>query len=83
MKRHVWIGLACAILALAESAAWGIEMVSIPAGTFTMGSPTSEPNRLADETQHQVTLSGFKMGKYQVTQDLYQAVTGTNPSYFS
>jgi formylglycine-generating enzyme len=61
----------------------GIEMISIPAGTFTMGSPASEPNRESDETQHSVTLSGFKMGKYEVTQEQYQAVMGSNPSSFN
>jgi formylglycine-generating enzyme required for sulfatase activity len=60
-----------------------IEMVSIPAGTFTMGSPTTEANRISNETQHSVTLSGFKMGKYQVTQEQYQAIMGTNPSNFN
>ena len=60
-----------------------IEMVSIHAGTFMMGSPTTEPGRRGDETQHSVTLSSFKMSKYQVTQEQYQAVMGTNPSYFS
>jgi len=56
----------------------------IPAGTFTMGSPTSEPYRSSDETQHQVTISkSFYMGKYEVTQEQYQAVTGFNPSYFT
>ena len=61
-----------------------IEMVWIPAGTFTMGSPAGEPNRYSDETQRQVTLTnGFYMGKYQVTQEQYQAVMGTNPSYFT
>jgi formylglycine-generating enzyme required for sulfatase activity len=60
-----------------------IEMVSIPAGTFTMGSPTTEPNRDSNETQHSVTLSSFKMGKYEVTQEQYQAVMGSNPSNFN
>jgi len=60
----------------------GIVLVSIPAGTFMMGSPTSEPNRYSDETQHSVTLSRFKMGKYQVTQEQYRAVMGSNPSNF-
>jgi len=59
-----------------------IEMVTIPGGTFTMGSPTSEPGRRDNEVQHSVTLSGFSMSKYPVTQEQYQAVMGTNPSYF-
>jgi formylglycine-generating enzyme len=60
-----------------------IEMVSIPAGTFMMGSPASEANRRDNETQHSVTLSGFYMSKYQVTQEQYQAVMGSNPCYFN
>jgi len=39
----------------------------IPAGTFTMGSSTTEISRENDETQHQVTLSAFKMSKYETT----------------
>lgn len=56
-----------------------IEWVSIPAGTFTMGSPSSEVNRSNDETQRQVTLSAFKMSKYEVTfeqYDLFCEATG-------
>ena len=56
-----------------------IAWVSIPAGTFTMGSPTSEVDRSSDETQHQVTLSAFKMSKYEVTfeqYDLFCEATG-------
>jgi formylglycine-generating enzyme required for sulfatase activity len=53
-----------------------IEMVSIPAGTFTMGSPTTEPERYDDETQHSVTLSAFSMSKYLVTQAQYKEVMG-------
>ena len=59
-----------------------MEMVPIPAGAFTMGSPASEANRGGDETQHTVMLSAFRMGKYQVTQEQYQTVMGTNPSSF-
>jgi formylglycine-generating enzyme required for sulfatase activity len=59
-----------------------IEMVQISGGTFMIGSPTSEPGRNSDETQHQVTLSSFSIGKYQVTQGQYQAVMGTNPSSY-
>jgi uncharacterized repeat protein (TIGR02543 family) len=58
------------------------DMIWIPGGKFTMGSPSSEPNRNSSETQHTVTLSGFYMGRYQVTQEKYQAVMGSNPSGF-
>jgi sulfatase modifying factor 1 len=45
-----------------------LEWVYIPAGTFTMGSPINEPDRSSHEgPQHSVTLSGFKMSKYEVT----------------
>jgi sulfatase modifying factor 1 len=50
-----------------------IEWASIPAGTFTMGSPTSEVGRGIDETQHQVTLSAFKMSKYEITVGQFKA----------
>jgi len=54
-----------------------IETVPIPAGTFMMGSPGTEPNRQSNETQHSVTLTkSFSMSKYQVTQAQYQAVMG-------
>jgi formylglycine-generating enzyme required for sulfatase activity len=56
--------------------------VRIEGGTFTMGSPSNEPGRDNDEVQHRVTVSSFFMGKYQVTQAEYEAVMGTNPSYF-
>jgi len=58
-------------------------MVRIQGGTFTMGSPASEPERYDDEgPRRQVTVSGFYMGKYEVTQREYQEITGTNPSNF-
>jgi formylglycine-generating enzyme required for sulfatase activity len=50
-----------------------IELASIPAGTFTMGSPTNEPNRSSNETQFQVTLSAFRMSKYEITNAQYAA----------
>jgi formylglycine-generating enzyme len=51
-----------------------VEWVAIPAGTFMMGSPDSEADRSSDEgPQHQVTLSGFKMSKYEVTFAQYDA----------
>jgi sulfatase modifying factor 1 len=56
-----------------------IEFVDIPAGTFTMGSPSTEQGRQDDEIQHEVTLSAFKMSKYPVTfeqYDLFCEATG-------
>ena len=50
-----------------------IEWVDIPAGTFIMGSPTNEVERNSDETQHQVILSAFKISKYEVTFEQYDA----------
>jgi formylglycine-generating enzyme required for sulfatase activity len=59
-----------------------VERASIPAGTFTMGSPGAESGRYSDEIQCQVTLSGFNMEKHEVTQEQYEAVMGINPSGF-
>ncbi|UKO97542.1 SUMF1/EgtB/PvdO family nonheme iron enzyme [Nostoc sp. UHCC 0870] len=60
-----------------------LDMVQIPGGTFMMGSPTKEAERLDRESpQRQVTVPGFFMGKYAVTQEQYQAIMGTNPARF-
>ncbi|MBE9074521.1 formylglycine-generating enzyme family protein, partial [Microcystis sp. LEGE 08355] len=60
-----------------------LEMVSLPAGEFLMGSPDSDPDASDDEKpQHQVKVNSFAIGKYPVTQAQYEAVMGTNPSYF-
>jgi sulfatase modifying factor 1 len=48
-----------------------------------MGSPVGEKKRLADETQHEVTLTqGFWLGKHGVTQAQWEKVMGTKPSHF-
>ena len=58
-----------------------LEMVLVPAGKFMMGSPASEKGRGNNETQHEVTLTKpFYMGKYEVTQEQWEAVMGKNPS---
>ena len=60
-----------------------IQMVAIPGGTFTMGSPTSEAGRDPDEgPQAEVNVESFYMSKFEVTQAEYRAVTGSNPSSF-
>ncbi|MCX6231134.1 MAG: formylglycine-generating enzyme family protein [Bacteroidetes bacterium] len=50
-----------------------IEWITIPAGTFNMGSPVDEADRVDDETQHQVSLSSFKMSKYEITVGQFKA----------
>lgn len=50
-----------------------IEWVSVPAGTFVMGSPSAEYGRFRDENQHKVTLDSFKISKYEITFDQYDA----------
>jgi formylglycine-generating enzyme required for sulfatase activity len=46
---------------------------AIPAGTFTMGSPLTEVNRSTNETQYPVTLTAFRMSKYEITNTQYAA----------
>lgn len=50
-----------------------IELVDIQGGTFVMGSPDSEKGRGTDESQHKVTLSDFRMSKYEITFEMYDA----------
>ena len=48
-----------------------------------MGSPENELGREGDERQHQVTLTkDYWLGKFEVTQAQYEAIMGSNPSYF-
>jgi len=71
------------VLCPSESTIVG-EYALISAGTFTMGSPTSEPYRGSGEDQHTVTLTrDFYIGLYEVTQAQWQALMGNNPSTFS
>lgn len=54
-----------------------------PPGRFMMGSPPGEAGRDSDEVQHEVELTqGFWMADTPVTQALWQAVMGSNPSRF-
>ena len=56
-----------------------VEMVFIPGGTFTMGSPKSEKGHFGDEgPQHQVEIDPFWMGKFEITWDLYELFVARN-----
>jgi Uncharacterized conserved protein len=60
------------------------EMVFVEGGTFTMGcTPDRDGECLNDEKpKHKVTLSDFYIGKYEVTQELWDSVLGSNPAEF-
>ena len=54
-----------------------VDMQRIEAGSFKMGSPPGEPNRTdRDESQWDVALSSFYIGKYEITQKQYETVMG-------
>ena len=58
--------------------------VTILPGSFLMGSPPGEPSSKLDEVQHRVTITRpFALAVTEVTQGLWLAVTGENPSYFA
>ncbi len=61
-----------------------IDMVRVEAGTFTMGATPEMVNPWdGEKPTHQVTLTNdYYIGKYEVTQALWKAVMGNNPSYF-
>ena len=58
-------------------------MVGVEGGSFMMGSPDDDSEADSSEKpSHQVTLSSFAIGETEVTQALWQAVMGSNPSPF-
>lgn len=54
-------------------------MVAVEGGTFKMGSESGDSD---EKPIHEVTLNGFAIGQTEVTQDLWTAVMGNNPSEF-
>lgn len=68
---------------------FGIELVYVRGGTFTMGCTSEQGNDCEGDEKpaHQVTLSDFYIGKYEVTQKQWREIMGTStplsdPSYF-
>ncbi len=71
------------VLTLAIGGGETMEFVRIPKGPFLMGAPEGETVASPDEKQHQVEITQeFYLGKYEVTQAQYKAVTGADPSHF-
>jgi formylglycine-generating enzyme required for sulfatase activity len=61
------------------------KMIHVEGGTFMMGATSEQGSDAADDEKpaHQVTLSSYYMGETEVTQEMWQAVMGSNPPYFS
>jgi len=59
-------------------------MIRVDGGTFTMGATSEQGSAAYDDEKpaHQVTLSPYYMGETEVTQTLWEAVMGKNPSNF-
>lgn len=61
-----------------------LDLIWVKAGTFTMGSQPEEASDKAETPLTRVTFTrGFWLGRTEVTQAQYQAITGTNPSHFT
>jgi formylglycine-generating enzyme required for sulfatase activity/energy-coupling factor transporter ATP-binding protein EcfA2 len=60
------------------------EMLKISAGQFIMGCKEGRDSDCFDNEipAHSVQIAAFELGKYEVTQDQWQAVMGDNPSWF-
>ena len=60
------------------------DMVRVEGGTFRMGATSEQGSDVWDNEKpvHSVTLSGYYIGKTEVTQALWKAVMGSNPSKF-
>ena len=76
---HLWNRLEAANLWMGA-----LRMVNIPTGTFKMGSPMKEKGRSDNEgPQREVTITRpFRMGAMPMTQGCWEALMGTNPSWF-
>lgn len=62
----------------------GMKLVRVPAGKFMMGSPVDEAERRDDEMPHEVEITKpFWLGVFEVTQEEFETVMGSNPSHFA
>lgn len=87
----VFIALFCALLLPAQNISVieytvgnvQFAMIRVDGGTFLMGATKEQKKPSRDENPvHQVTLSSYYIGETEVTQELWQAVMGSNPSKF-
>ncbi len=90
MKKQLFVSL----ILLANSA-WAFtdcaecpEMARIPAGSFLMGAPSKQDLHMNEKSearddekpQHLVAVKAFTLGKFEITQEQWYAVMGSNPS---
>ena len=80
MKKQVMVMATMVAMSACSVDAQTDGMVLVKGGTFLMGSPTSEAERDADETLHEVTVQDFLMSATEVSQQEYESVMGSNPS---
>ena len=60
------------------------QMVRVPGGTFTMGCTREQTDCYdAEKPVHSVRIGSFEISKYEVTQEVWAAVMGENPSHFT
>jgi formylglycine-generating enzyme required for sulfatase activity len=57
----------------------GIAMVLVPAGSFTMGSVAGNPD---EAPPHRVSVDAFLLDRHEVTQAVYEELSGINPAHF-
>ena len=59
-------------------------MIKVESGSFSMGATNEQGSRFDSNERptHRVTLSNFSIGETEVTQELWEAVMGSNPSFF-
>ena len=81
-ERILWAPGAAVRRAVAIPApAPALALVRVEPGAFTMGSPTNEPKRKSDESEHMVEFKrAFEIGAREVTAGQWQDVMGHNPS---
>lgn len=59
------------------------KMIPVEGGSFTMGAASNDPDAdWWEKPAHKMTVSSFSIGEIPVTQELWQAVMGSNPSKF-
>lgn len=81
IRRRVTSGTAAAKQEVLVTQVGGVPLVRIPAGTFEMGSPDGEEGRYEWEgPQHSVTVPGFLIGRYAVTNEEYARFLMASPN---